>query len=267
MITVKSPREIEVIRLGGKITADVLTRLAMAARPGLEICELDRMAKQLILAAGAIPTFLDYRGYPAHLCVSINEQVVHGIPGERMIQEGDILSLDLATTYQGYVSDSALSVGIGEVSPDAERLMRVCQESLMLGIEQMRVGKRLGDIGHAIQSHAERYGYGVVRDLVGHGIGKQMHEEPQVPNYGSAGAGLPLRAGLVLAIEPMLNEGTADILMLDDGWTIVTADGKLSAHFEHTIAVTPDGPIILTLRDHFEHPDIEKYRPKEERIK
>lgn len=264
MITVKSPREIELIRKGGKITSSILTRLAQAAKPGMTMRDLDTLAEKWILESGALPTFKGYRGYPAHLCASVNEEVVHGIPGARVLKDGDILSLDLAVTYQGYVSDSALSVGIGEISPEAERLMRVTQECLMFAVAQMFVGKRLGDIGHAVQSHAERHGYGVVRDLVGHGIGKQMHEEPNVPNFGVSGAGMALRAGLVLAVEPMINEGTEEVAMLEDGWTIVTADGKLSAHFEHTIAVTPDGPKILTLRDHFEHPDIEKYRPKEE---
>ncbi len=264
MMTLKSPREIDIIRKGGKITAGILTRLAQTARPGMTMRELDALTERWIAESGALPTFKGYRGYPAHLCASINEEVVHGIPGERALKEGDILSLDLATTYQGYVSDSALSIGIGAISPEAERLIRVTQECLMLAIAQMQVGKRLGDIGHAVQSHAERHGYGVVRDLVGHGIGKEMHEEPQVPNYGTAGAGMALRAGLVLAVEPMINEGTEEVAMLDDGWTIVTADGKLSAHFEHTIAVTPNGPKILTLRPHFEHPDVERYRPQEE---
>jgi methionyl aminopeptidase len=267
MISMKSPREIDIIRRGGKITSGVLVMLAKAARPGMKVSELDRMAKEAILGAGAIPTFLGYRGYPSHLCASVNEEVVHGIPGERVLKDGDILSLDLATTFEGYVSDTALTIGIGDVSPEAERLMRVCQESLMLGIAAMQPGNRLGDIGHAVQAHAEKHGFGVVRDLVGHGIGKQMHEDPQVPNYGTRGAGMVMRSGLVLAVEPMINEGTEEVVMLDDGWTIITADGKLSAHFEHTIAITPEGPKILTLRenDMFEHPDVEKYRPKEEK--
>jgi methionyl aminopeptidase len=264
MISIKSAREIETMRRGGKITSSVLTALAKAAKPGMNTDELDQIAKKMILAAGGIPTFLGYRGYPKHLCASVNEEVVHGIPGTRVLHEGDLLSLDLGVTFEGYVSDSALTVPIGRVSPEAEQLMRVTQECLMLGIEQMTVGKRLGDIGHAVQSHAEKHGYGVVRSLVGHGIGREMHEEPYVPNFGTPGAGMALRAGLVLAVEPMITEGTYEVETLDDGWTIVTEDGKWAAHFEHTIAITPNGPKILTLRDEFEHPDVERYRPEQE---
>jgi methionyl aminopeptidase len=213
---------------------------------------------------GGVPTFKGYHGYPSSICASVNQEVVHGIPGDYTLKDGDLLSIDIGTTLDGYVSDSAVTIPVGEVSKNAERLMRVTQECLMLGIAQMYKGKRLGDIGNAVQRHAEAHGYGVVRELVGHGVGTKMHEEPQVPNYGRAGSGLELRTGLVLAIEPMITEGHYSVETLKDGWTVVTADGKLAAHFEHTIAITDDGPKILTLRDIGEHPDVAKYRPKEE---
>jgi methionyl aminopeptidase len=264
MITIKSRREIETMRRSGKVTAKVLGDLMRAARPGMTTRELDELAEQGIRALGGIPTFKGYHGYPCSICASVNEEVVHGIPGDYVLKEGDLLSIDIGTTLEGYVSDSAVTIPIGRVSEAAERLMRVTQECLMAGIAQMQKGKHLGDIGHAVQQHAELHGYGVVRELVGHGIGTKMHEEPQVPNYGRPGAGLELRSGLVLAIEPMITEGDYAVETLKDGWTVVTADGKLAAHFEHTIAVTDDGPKILTLRDIGEHPDIGKYRPKEE---
>ena len=264
MISIKSAREIETMRRSGKITAKVLGDLMRAAKPGMTTRELDEMAEKGIRALGGIPTFKGYHGYPCSICTSTNDEVVHGIPGEYVLREGDLLSIDIGTTFEGYVSDSAVTVAIGEVGENAKRLMKVTQECLMAGIEQMRKGKRLGDIGAAVQKHAESNGYGVVRELVGHGVGTKMHEEPQVPNYGRAGSGLELRAGLVLAIEPMITEGHYAVETLKDGWTVVTADGKLAAHFEHTIAVTDDGPKILTLRDIGEHPDVAKYRPKEE---
>ncbi|HTV72619.1 MAG TPA: type I methionyl aminopeptidase [Candidatus Acidoferrales bacterium] len=260
----KSPREIEIMRRGGKITARVLQMLLETARPGMTTRELDRLAERGIRERGGIPTFKGYNGFPASICASVNDQVVHGIPGDYVLKEGDLLSLDIGTTFEGYVSDSAASIGIGNVSKDASELMRVTQECLMIGIAQMQTGNRLQDIGHAIQQHAEGHGYGVVRTLVGHGIGRQMHEEPQVPNYGKAGQGVVLRPGLCLAIEPMITQGTHQVETLKDGWTVVTADGKLAAHFEHTVALTEEGPRILTLRDHFEHGDVVRYRPKEE---
>ena len=186
------------------------------------------------------------------------------MPGDRVLKDGDLLSIDIGTTFEGYVSDSAVTVAVGEISKEAQRLLTVTQECLMQGIAQMHKGKRLGDIGAAVQQHAEAAGYGVVRELVGHGIGTKMHEEPQVPNYGTPGAGMELRTGLVLAIEPMITQGKFSVNTLGDGWTVVTADGKLAAHFEHTIAITEDGPRILTLRDIGEHPGVEQYRPKEE---
>jgi methionyl aminopeptidase len=264
MISIKSAREIEIMRRSGKITAKVLGDLMRAAKPGMTTRDLDRLAESGIRAMGGEPTFKGYHGYPCSICASVNDEVVHGIPGDYTLQEGDLLSIDIGTTFEGYVSDSAVTIPIGEVGENAKRLMRVTQESLMAGIEQMRNGKRLGDIGSAVQKHAEANGYGVVRELVGHGVGTKMHEEPQVPNYGRAGAGLELRSGLVLAIEPMITEGHYAVQTLKDGWTVVTADGKLAAHFEHTIAVTDEGPKILTLRDIGEHPDVAKYRPKEE---
>jgi methionyl aminopeptidase len=226
--------------------------------------ELDRLAERGIREQGGVPTFKGYNGFPASICASVNNQVVHGIPGDYVLKEGDLLSVDIGTTFEGYVSDSAASIGVGNVSKDASELMRVTQECLMIGIAQMQAGNRLQDIGHAIQQHAEGHGYGVVRTLVGHGIGRQMHEEPQVPNYGKAGQGVVLRPGLCLAIEPMITQGTHQVETLKDGWTVVTGDGKLAAHFEHTVALTEEGPRILTLRDHFEHGDVVRYRPKEE---
>lgn len=264
MITIKSPREIEIMRRSGKITAKTLTTLMASAKAGMTTRDLDRIADESIRSMGGVPTFIGYNGYPSAICASVNDEVVHGMPGDRVLEEGDLLSLDIGTTLEGYVSDSAVTIAIGAPSPQAERLMRVTQECLMLGIAQMQVGNNLGDIGHAVQQHAEANGYGVVRALVGHGIGRKMHEDPQVPNYGSPGTGPKLRAGLVLAVEPMITEGTWQVETLEDGWTVVTQDGKLAAHFEHTIAVTDDGPKILTLRETAEHPDVERYRPPQE---
>lgn len=264
MITMKSSREIETMRRSGKITSKVLGDLMRAAKPGMTTAELDAMAEKGIRDLGGVPTFMGYHGYPSSICASVNEEVVHGMPGTRVLKDGDLLSIDIGTTFEGYVSDTAVTVAIGTISEEAQRLLRVTQECLMKGIEQMHKGNRLGDIGAAVQKHAEAAGYGVVRELVGHGIGTKMHEEPQVPNYGTAGAGMELRAGLVLAIEPMITEGKYAVNTLKDGWTVVTADGRLAAHFEHTIAITEDGPRILTLRDIGEHPEVEQYRPKEE---
>ncbi|MDE2572885.1 MAG: type I methionyl aminopeptidase [bacterium] len=264
MITLKSPREIEKMRRSGKITAATLSMLIKAAKAGMTTRQLDALAEKSIRELGGTPTFIGYHGYPASICASVNDEVVHGIPGDRALREGDLLSIDSGTTLDGYVSDSAVTIPIGRVSAEAAQLMRVTQECLMLGIAQMQVGNHLSDIGHAVQTHAERHGYGVVRDLVGHGVGTKMHEEPQVPNYGEPGRGLVLKAGLVLAIEPMINAGTHVVRVLKDGWTVVTADGTLSAHFEHTIAVTDEGPKILTLREVNEHEDAALYRPQGE---
>jgi methionyl aminopeptidase len=264
VITIKSAREIELMRVSGKITAKTLSMLMKTVKAGMTTAEVDRLAEDSIRSMGGTPTFIGYHGYAHTVCLSVNEEVVHGIPGPRTLKDGDLLSIDIGTTLDGYVSDSAVTVAIGEVSPAAKRLMDVTQECLMLGIAQMQPGNRLGDIGHAVQKHAESHGYGVVRQLVGHGVGTQLHEEPQVPNYGNPGHGTLLRPGLVLAIEPMITEGSYEVETLDDGWTVVTEDGKLAAHFEHTIAVTTEGPRILTLRDYAEHPEVNRFRPKEE---
>ena len=261
----KSSREIETMRRSGKITSKVLGDLMRTAKPGMTTRELDALAEKGIRALGGVPTFMGYHGYPSSICTSVNREVVHGMPGDYVLADGDLLSIDIGTTFEGYVSDSAVTVPIGNISQTARRLLTVTQECLMHGIAQMYKGKRLGDIGAAVQKHAEANGYGVVRELVGHGIGTKMHEEPQVPNYGTAGAGMELRPGLVLAIEPMITEGTFAVETLKDGWTVVTADGKLAAHFEHTIAITEEGPRILTLRDIGEHPDAMQYAPAAER--
>lgn len=266
MVTLKSAREIEAMRRSGKITSRVLTDLMKAAHAGMTTEELDQLAERGIRAAGGLPTFKGYNGFPASICASVNDEVVHGIPGSRVLHDGDLLSIDIGTTLDGYVSDSAVTIPIGNISQDARRLLEVTRECLTIGIAQLHRGNHLGDIGAAIQAHAEGHGYGVVRELVGHGVGRAMHEEPQVPNYGKAGSGLELRPGLVLALEPMITQADPGIRILSDGWTVVTADGKLAAHFEHTIAVTEDGPKILTLRDYGEDPAVERYRPTREAI-
>lgn len=264
MVALKSPREIELMRRSGKITSTVLTGLLKAARPGMTTGELDAMAESGIRELGGVPTFKGYHGFTGSICASVNDEVVHGIPGSRVLRDGDLLSIDIGTTLDGYVSDSAATVAVGTISAQARRLLDVTQECLMLGIAQMQRGKHVGDIGAAVQAHAEKNGFGVVRELVGHGVGREMHEEPQVPNYGKAGTGIELRPGLVLAIEPMITQADHQVNILEDGWTVVTADGKLAAHFEHTIAVTDDGPRILTLRDYAELPAAAQYRPPQE---
>lgn len=263
MVALKSAREIETMRRSGRITAEVLTELMKAARPGISTADLDAVAERRIRERGGIPTFKGYHGFRASICASINDEVVHGIPGSRVLRDGDLLSIDIGTTLDGYVSDSAATVAVGSVSQAAARLLDVTQECLMLGVAQMQCGKHVGDIGAAVAAHAERNGYGVVRELVGHGVGREMHEDPQVPNYGKAGTGMELRPGLVLAVEPMITQGDYRVNVLSDGWTVVTADGKLAAHFEHTIAVTDAGPKILTLRDFAELPEAQQYRPAE----
>ncbi|MFY9663277.1 MAG: type I methionyl aminopeptidase [Candidatus Cybelea sp.] len=266
MVTLKSAREIEAMRRSGKVTSQVLTGLMKVVRPGMSTSELDELAERGIRQAGGVPTFKGYNGFPGSICASVNEEVVHGIPGPRVLRDGDLLSIDIGTTLDGYVSDSAVTVAVGNISQNARRLLEVTRECLTVGIAQMQRGNHLGDIGAAVQAHAERHGYGVVRELVGHGVGRAMHEEPQVPNYGEPGTGMELRPGLVLALEPMITQGGPKIRILGDRWTVVTADGKLAAHFEHTIALTEDGPRILTLRDFAEDPAIEPYRPPQEAI-
>jgi methionyl aminopeptidase len=260
MVALKSGREIELMHRSGKVTAAVLTELMRSVRPGMTTGELDAMAERGIRAQGAVPTFKGYHGFSGSICASVNEEVVHGIPGDRVLGDGDLLSIDIGSTLEGYVSDTAVTVPIGTISEAAQRLLDVTRECLTIGIEQMRDGNQLGDIGAAVQAHAEKNGYGVVRELVGHGVGREMHEEPQVPNYGKRGTGMIMRPGLVLAIEPMITEGGYRVNVQRDGWTVVTQDGKLAAHFEHTIAVTGDGPKVLTLRDYGEDSELERYR-------
>lgn len=246
-VELKSRDEIAVMREAGSILAEVLRAVSEAAAPGVSTAELDALAQSEILKRRAKPAFLGYRGFPATLCASINEEVVHGIPDpDRLLREGDIASLDLGCVLRGYYADAAVTVPVGRASSQARALMDATRASLLRGIEQMWPGKRLGDIGHAVQSAVEPLGYSVVRSFVGHGIGRALHEAPAVPNYGRAGTGMRLASGMVLAVEPMVNLGGADVRILEDGWTAVTCDGRWSAHFEHTIAVTEDGPVILT---------------------
>jgi methionyl aminopeptidase len=249
MVVCRTREEIEKIRRAGRIVAEVLRDLRQMAQPGVTTRELDRYAEAKIRARGGIPTFKGYRGFPASICTSINEEVVHGIPSDRKLQAGDIVGIDCGVTLDGYVADAAITVPVGEISEELQRLLRVTEEALYRAIEQARVGNRLYDISYAVQSYAEAHGYSVVRDFCGHGVGRQMHEDPQVPNFGTPGRGLRLRAGLVLAIEPMLNMGTHEVEIAEDGWTVRTVDRKPSAHFEHTIAITERGPVILTALD------------------
>jgi methionyl aminopeptidase len=248
VIVCKSTAEIERMRAANALVAEVLGELAAMVVPGITTADLDAAAEARVRAAGAEPAFKGYRGYPATLCASINEQVVHGIPSKRALGEGDIISLDMGVKLNGFYGDSAVTVGVGRVSEDVQRLLRVTQEALARGIEQVRVGGRISDIGHAIQAHVEANGFSVVREFVGHGIGAALHEEPQIANYGEPGRGPRLAEGMVLAIEPMVNMGRPGVKVLADGWTAVTRDGSLSAHFEHTVAVTKEGPLILTVR-------------------
>jgi methionyl aminopeptidase len=248
VIVCKSPAEIERMRAANMLVADVLAELASMVAPGVSTLDLDREAERLVRAGGAEPAFKGYRGYPATLCASVNEQVVHGIPSKRGLAEGDIVSLDMGVKLDDFYGDSAITVPVGRVSDDVLRLLSVTQEALEHGIAQVRVGGRVSDIGHAIQQHVEAHGFSVVREFVGHGIGASLHEEPQIANYGEPGHGPRLAAGMVLAIEPMVNLGRPGVKVLTDGWTAVTRDGSLSAHFEHTVAVTKEGPLVLTQR-------------------
>jgi methionyl aminopeptidase len=242
----KSWGELQKMHRACTIVVDTLKLLADAAIPGVTTKELDVIARESIAKAGAKPAFLGYRGYPATLCISVNEEVVHGIPGKRKLKEGDVVGLDLGCIVDGFYGDAARTVGVGRVSDDAQRLMRVAEEALHQGIAQCYPGKRVGDIGHAVQEHAEGHGYAVVREFVGHGIGTSLHEDPQVPNYGPPGRRERLVSGMCLAIEPMVNAGGPEVKVLSDGWTAVTTDGSLSAHFELSIAVTPEGPWVLS---------------------
>ena len=237
------------MREAGRLVGEVLTELAARVAPGVTTADLDDLAERRILKAGATPAFKGYHGYPATICASVNEEVIHGIPsGRRILNEGDVISIDVGASLDGYFGDSAITLAVGPVSEEAATLLRVTDESLYKAIEAVKLGGRISDIGHAVQKHVEAYGFSVVREFVGHGIGQKMHEEPQVPNYGEPGRGPRLTEGMVLAIEPMVNAGKPAVKVLADGWTAVTRDGSLSAHFEHTVAVTADGPWILTAR-------------------
>lgn len=247
MITIKNNEEFAKMRRAGRIVAEVFELMRDMIKPGVTTAELDRAAEKLIRSRGAIPLFKGYGGFPATLCLSVNEQVIHGIPGERVLQEGDIVSVDVGAQIQGFCGDAARTFPVGKIAPEVQQLLDVTQECLAAGIAQAVSGNRLGDIGHAVQEIAEAHGYGVVRDYVGHGIGREMHEAPDVPNYGTPGRGLRLTNGMALAIEPMINMGTFAVRRLADGWTVVTLDGKPSAHFENTVAITADGPQIMTV--------------------
>ena len=250
MIICRSTAELEKMREAGRLVGEVLTELTARVAPGVTTAELDELAEQRIRKAGAIPAFKGYHGYPATICASINEEVIHGIPsGRRMLNEGDVISIDVGASLGGYYGDSAVTLAVGLVLEDAATLLRVTEESLFKAIDRVRPGGRISDIGHAVQAHVEAYGFSVVREFVGHGIGQRMHEEPQVPNYGEPGRGPRLAEGMVLAIEPMVNAGKPAVKVLGDGWTAVTRDRSLSAHFEHTVAVTANGPWILTARE------------------
>jgi len=242
----KSAEEIERMARAGVVVADVIALLGERARPGVTTAELDAIADEFIRSQDGVPTFKGYRGYPAAICTSPNDMVVHGIPGPYTLEEGDILSVDVGVTLDGFVADSAYTFAIGEISSDAERLVEGCRSALTAGIAQCRAGNRLSDISHAIESATEANGFSVVRSLVGHGVGRSMHEEPQIPNYGAPGRGPLLSPGMTFAIEPMITAGGPDVVVHDDDWSISTADGSLSAHFEHTVAITEEGPRILT---------------------
>jgi len=248
VIVCKSPAELEKMRAANQLVARILDELAVLVTPGVSTAELDAEAESRVRAAGAEPAFKGYRGYPATLCASANEQVVHGIPNSRPLASGDIISLDMGVKLNGYFGDSAVTVAVGTVPDEVKKLLRVTEEALEHGIAQVKVGGRISDIGHAIQAHVEANGFSVVREFVGHGIGASLHEEPQIANYGEANRGPRMAEGMTLAIEPMVNMGKAAVRVLADGWTAVTRDGSLSAHFEHTVAVTKAGPEILTLR-------------------
>ena len=243
----KSARELELMAAAGEVVARTHELMREHVRPGVTTGELDRIAEEYIRSEGGVPTFKGYRGYPAALCISRNDMVVHGIPGRDALADGDVVSIDVGVTLGGFVADSAWSYAVGEISDEAQRLLEACEASLMAGIEQARVGNRIGDISHAVQTVVEDAGFAVVRSLVGHGVGRDMHEEPQIPNFGEPGRGPLLAEGMTLAIEPMITAGHSEVVLLEDRWSIVTEDGSLSAHFEHTVAVTEHGPRILTM--------------------
>lgn len=249
MIIYKSDEDIAKMRRAGRIVATTIDAVLEAVEPGITTRYLDEIAEKVIRAEGGVPSFLGYRGFPASLCASVNEQIVHGIPGPRVLEDGDILSLDFGAIWEGFHGDSAVTVFVGSPpSAEAEKLVRTTEDAMYAGIAQIRAGGHLNDVGHAVQTVAEGAGFGVVREYVGHGIGRNLHEDPQVPNYGQAGRGPKMKEGLVIAVEPMVNMGGWETVLLPDKWTVVTADGSLSAHFEHTIAITSEGIEILTAR-------------------
>lgn len=256
-VSIKSAREIELMKEAGRILALTHEELSKALKPGMSTLDVDTLGEKIIRDFGCIPSFKNYNGYPASICVSVNDEVVHGIPKkERILREGDIVSLDAGVIYQGYHSDAARTYGIGEITPDAEKLIEVTRQSFFEGIKYAKVGNHLSDVSAAIQAYAESFGYGVVRDLVGHGIGSHLHEDPEIPNFVASKRGgvsltrrkgIKLQAGMTLAVEPMINAGRYDVVWMDDDWTVVTEDGSLSAHYENTILITEDGPEILSL--------------------
>lgn len=249
MITIKKPDEFQKMAIAGATVAVVLRTVREAAAPGVTMKELDAIAADVIRSRGCTPSFLGYHGFPAHICTSPNSVIVHGIPDTNRLKDGDILSVDAGAIYEGFHGDAAITFAIGEVDPAVQRLLETTEASLWSGIQEVKDGARLGDIGSAVQAEPDRQGYGVVREYVGHGIGRQMHEEPQVPNFGKKGTGMKLRTGMAICIEPMFNLGGAETRVEADGWTVVTADGTLSAHFEHTIGITEEGPVVFTADD------------------
>jgi methionyl aminopeptidase len=249
MLILKLPDEIEKARASNKIVAEVLSRLRERVKPGVTTRELDKIAEAITEKRGAKPAFKGYRGYPYSLCTSVNEQVVHGMPSERVLIEGDIIGIDFGVYFNGFFGDATLTLPVGKVNEKALKLMQVTEESLYAGIEQAKARNRLGDISSAVQGRVESAGFSVVRDFVGHGIGKNLHEDPQIPNFGKKGRGVELKTGMILAIEPMVNEGGYKVKVLPDGWTVITEDGSLSAHFEHSVAITDNGPDILSRLD------------------
>ncbi|MEQ8161180.1 MAG: type I methionyl aminopeptidase, partial [Smithellaceae bacterium] len=246
MVILKLPDEIERARASSQIVAEVLNKLRDRVKPGATTKELDRFAEEVARKRGAKPAFKGYRGYPYSLCTSVNEEVVHGMPSERILKEGDIISLDFGVFYNGFFGDAAITLPVGKITDAARKLIEVTEQSLYAGIEQAKKGNRLGDISSSVQQTVEPPGFSVVRDFVGHGIGRNLHEDPQIPNYGKKGRGIELKSGMILAIEPMVNQGSYKVKILEDGWTVVTEDGMLSAHFEHSVAITDNGPEILS---------------------
>jgi methionyl aminopeptidase len=249
MILRKTPEEVDKMRRAGRVVADTLEILREAVRPGVTTKQLDEIAEREIRARGATPSFKGYRGFPATICTSLNHEIVHGIPGSKILHAGDLVKLDCGAIVEGYHGDAAITVPVGEPGEDARKLIETTERSLRAGIAEAKAGRRVGDIGAAVQTLAEGAGFSVVREYVGHGIGRALHEDPPIPNYGTPGKGLPLEPGLVIAIEPMVNIGGFETRLLADGWTVVTADGTLSAHFEHTVAITEDGPEVLTSKN------------------